>query len=225
MPQKWELNMDVRETSKDKIEVFKDLSNLDLGASNHLAIRYGETKFAVVNYDKSLNLKSAFYIDLKLSDISRLRFYKQKFYILKGEEMHIFSFPLGFNMPFKAEKKVYKREFNDFTINRMGVFLFIQGYSELIAAEGPNPEGPKIKKLGHAFKHGSFIDSQFSTSILTYREKTFSHSKYFSSFQPSTYLEHKKHQSHSIEERLEHSLKMKEIPAPKESDPKKMRLL
>jgi hypothetical protein len=225
MPIKWEFEGQVLEAVKDKIRFHKDMSNLDLGDSNHLAIQYDESKFAIVHYDKSLKAKNIFYVDSAITDSARVRFYKKKLYILKNNELVILSFPNGFNMPFVSTKKTYIREYNDFTVNRLGVFLFIRGYSELIAAEGPNPEGLKIKKYSHNFRHGAFHDSGFGTTILAYTDKEFSHTKYFVSFQPSTTGKHKQHQTHSIEKKLEHSLNMSEIPAPKESDPKKFRML
>lgn len=215
----------VVDTPKDNIRFHKDMSNLDLSDSNHLAIQYNDSLFVIINYDKQLRPKSIFYIDSQIEGSSRVRFYKKQLYILKNNELFILSFPNGFNMPFVTTKKTYKREYNDFTINRMGIFLFIRGYSELIAAAEPNPEGTRIKKLPQIFKHGAFHDSGFGTTILAYTEKVFSRTKYFVSYLPSSLSKHIAHSKHSVEKKLEHSLNMSEIAAPSESNPKKFRLL
>jgi hypothetical protein len=107
----------------------------------------------------------------------------------------------------------------------MGIFMFIRGYSTLIASDGPNPEGIPIQKLPNTFRHGTFYDSGFSTSIWRYTDKEFSHRRYYVSFQPTTIGQHMQHQKHTIAEKLSHSLKMVEIPAPKENDPKKVKLV
>ena len=134
---------------------------------------------AIVNFDKSFQQKNTFYIETKIKDVIRIRFYKSTLYLLTGNKMHVLTFPNGFNMPFVKEEKVFLREYNDFMINRIGVFVFIRGYSELIAAEGPNPEGLNIKKKSESFFHGRFKDSGFSTFIMSYTEKVGSSTKYF----------------------------------------------
>jgi hypothetical protein len=207
------------------VKFYKDLGDLDLKDKNHIAIQYSETQFAIVHYDKTLNAQNIFYVDTKVKEPSRIRFYKKKLYILKSNSMHVLSFPNGFNMPFVEEKKTFLREYNDFTINRIGIFMFIRGYSTLIASDGPNPEGIHIKKLANTFRHGIFYDSGFSTFILRYTDKEFSHSKYFVSFQPTTIGKYMQHTKHSISQKLEHSLNMVQIPAPKESDLKKVKLI
>lgn len=77
MPLKWEMKSKVVDTPKDNIRFHKDMSNLDLSDSNHLAIQYNDSLFVIINYDKQLRPKSIFYINSQIEGSSRVRFYKK----------------------------------------------------------------------------------------------------------------------------------------------------
>lgn len=182
LPETWKFSQKVTEASKDQIEFLKDTSELEISQENHIAIKYSDGEFALVNFSKDLKLKSVFYVNTKVTGATTVKFYQKKLYMLKSDSLYIISFPNGFNMDFSTEKLAFKREYNDFTINRHGVFLFIRGYSDLIASEGPNPEkSTKTKDFGKSFKHGRFVDSRFGTFILRYTEQQFGQPKYFAS--------------------------------------------
>lgn len=171
LPETWKFSEKVTEAPKEMIQFLKDSAELELQPENHMAVKFSDGGFAIVIFEKSLKLKSLFYVDTKISGATTVRFYQKKLYMLKSDSLHIISFPNGFNMPFQDEKLAFQREYNDFIIDRQGIFLFIRGYSDLIASDGPNPEkSTKTRQFVRSFKHGRFIDSKFGTFILRYTE-------------------------------------------------------
>lgn len=180
LPETWKFSETVREAPKEAILFLKDTSEMEISQDNHMAVKFSDGSFAIVIFEKSLKLRSVFYVDTKITGATTVKFYKKKLYLLKSDSLHILGFPNGFNMPFQEEKMSFQREYNDFTIDRHGVFLFIRGYSDLIASESPNPEkSTKTRSFSHSFKHGRFIDSKFGTFILRYTEHQFGAPKYF----------------------------------------------
>lgn len=180
LQQSWELSPVLTEAPKEHIKFRKDTSELEIQTENHMAIQHADGEFAITVFGKDLKLQNVFYINTGVKGATTVRFYKKKLYMLKSDALFVVDFPNGFKSQFKAEKLQFKREYTDLIINRNGVFLFIRGYSELIASEGPNPELSKGTKLfPKTFKHGRFIDSRFGTFILRFNEGLLTQPIYF----------------------------------------------
>lgn len=163
-PKKWDLGDDLDIIENEEITFLRDLSLKLLENKNNLILFYDRNKIKKISFNDRLGLiKSRNFILKRDYKPKRVLYHKSIIYLLEDKILT--------EIKIQGKKMVYKetklqREYNDMAITRENIFLFIRGYSDLLASPLPRPESPKTKEVEKNFRHGSFIYAGFSNFLL-----------------------------------------------------------
>ena len=174
-PVKWDLGDNIPATKPEDIKVIKDLDQRDLTTKgrNHLVLllskkdQKNQKVVFLVEFGSDLSLQKVHRYDHEFKEeVKRVVFYNRIIHFLTPKVLVKFTFPGGYEKQPSIRDSSFEREYNDMAVTRNGTYLFIRGYSQLVATRDGDPESPKSVILDHKFHHGQFHFTGYSNYLL-----------------------------------------------------------